>query len=107
VYEGDNADIPNGVDTTAYRIVQEALTNVLKHAGPAHAWVRIGSYPGTVKLEIIDDGRGVNGRAEGGGGHGLVGMRERVGVYGGKLEAGPRVGGGFRVLAELPYGGAE
>ena len=62
--------------------------------------------PGAVRLEIADDGRGVNGRATDGG-HGLMGMRERVGVYGGSLDAGPRTGGGFRVVAELPYGDAE
>jgi signal transduction histidine kinase len=91
------------VDLTAYRIVQEALTNVLKHAGPAHANVVLGYEPSTLRLEIADDGRGVNGRATEGG-HGLVGMRERVRVYGGSLEAGPVSGGGFRVVARLPYG---
>jgi signal transduction histidine kinase len=98
--------VPPGVDLTAYRIVQEALTNVLKHAGPAHANVVIGYEPAALRLEIVDDGRGVNGRATEGG-HGLVGMRERVGVYGGSLEAGPVAGGGFHVLARLPYGDEE
>jgi signal transduction histidine kinase len=101
--EGTRHDVPPGVDLTAYRIVQEALTNVLKHAGPAHATVVVGYEPSALRLEIADDGRGVNGRATDGG-HGLVGMRERVGVYGGTLEAGPAAGGGFRVLARLPYG---
>jgi len=101
--EGATTELPPGVDVTAYRIVQEALTNVLKHAGRATATVIIG-YEGTaVRLEILDDGRGVNGRATPGG-HGLVGMRERVGVYGGSFEAGPRTGGGFRVAVRLPYG---
>jgi signal transduction histidine kinase len=68
--------------------------------------VRVGYEPGAVRLEIVDDGRGVNGRATDGG-HGLLGMRERVGVYGGTFEAGPVVGGGFRVSASLPYGEAE
>jgi signal transduction histidine kinase len=104
--EGSARDVPPGVDLTAYRIVQEALTNVLKHAGPAHADVRVGYAPGTIRLEIVDDGRGVNGRA-GAHGHGLMGMRERVGVYGGTLRAGPATGGGFRVVAELPFGDAE
>ena len=98
--------MPPGVDLTAFRIVQEALTNVLKHAGPAQANVRVGYAPGTVRLEIADDGRGVNGRASDGG-HGLMGMRERVGVYGGSLRAGAAPGGGFRVVATLPYGAAE
>jgi signal transduction histidine kinase len=101
--EGTTAKLPPGVDFTAYRIVQEALTNVLKHAGRATATVIVG-YEGTaLRLEILDDGRGVNGPATPGG-HGLVGMRERVGVYGGSFEAGPRTGGGFRVAARLPYG---
>lgn len=103
---GDGTDVPPGIDFTAYRIVQEGLTNVLKHAGPARATVNVTYQPGVVALEILDDGRGVNGRATGSG-HGLIGMRERVGVYGGSLEAGPRTGGGYRVAATLPYGAAE
>ena len=101
--EGTTTELPPGVDFTAYRIVQEALTNVLKHAGPATATVVIGYEPAALRLEILDDGRAVNGRAAPGG-HGLVGMRERVGVYGGSFEAGPRTGGGFRVAVRLPYG---
>jgi signal transduction histidine kinase len=101
--DGDLGRVPPGVDFTGYRIVQEALTNVLKHAGPARAEVKVGSGEGTLRIEVIDDGRGVNGRSDGAG-HGLVGMRERVAVYGGTLDAGPRSGGGFRVAAELPYG---
>jgi signal transduction histidine kinase len=101
--EGITTKLPLGVDLTAYRIVQEALTNVLKHAGRATATVIVG-YEGTaLRLEILDDGRGVNGRATPGG-HGLVGMRERVGMYGGSFEAGPRTGGGYRVAVRLPYG---
>ena len=100
---GTRDEIPPGVDLTAYRIVQEALTNVLKHAGPAKTKVVVGYEPSALRLEIIDDGRGVNGRASEGG-HGLLGMRERVGVYGGSLQAGPVTGGGFRVVARLPYG---
>jgi len=103
---GERADVPPGVDFTAYRIVQEGLTNVLKHAGPARATVDVTYAPGAVALEIVDDGRGVNGRS-GPGGHGLIGMRERVAVYGGSLETGPRVGGGYRVAATLPYAEAE
>jgi signal transduction histidine kinase len=104
--DGSHDDVPPGVDLTAYRIVQEALTNVLKHAGPAQATVAIDYAPGAIRLAIADNGRGVNGRA-GEGGHGLLGMRERVGVYGGTLSAGPAPGGGFRVVAELPYGAPE
>jgi len=100
--DGARDDVPPGVDLTAYRIVQEALTNVLKHAGPARATVEIDYVPGAIHLAIADNGRGVNGRSSDGG-HGLMGMRERVGVYGGTLSAGPAPGGGFRVNAELPY----
>ena len=85
--------------------MQEALTNVLKHAGPARATVLVDYEPGVVRLEVADDGRGVNGRSSNGG-HGLVGMRERVAVYGGTLTAAPQPGGGFRVAATLPYGDA-
>ena len=102
-YDGARVELPPGVDLTAYRIVQEALTNVMKHAGPARARVVVRYEPGALGLEIVDDGRGVNGRSEGRGGHGLVGMRERVAVYGGTLEVGPKPGGGFRVAARLPY----
>jgi signal transduction histidine kinase len=102
---GAGTELPPGVDLTAYRIVQEALTNVLKHAGPSRASVVIGYEPGALSLEIVDDGRGVNGRS-GPGGHGLLGMRERVAVYGGSFEAGPRAGGGFRVAVRLPFGDA-
>jgi signal transduction histidine kinase len=102
-YDGARVELPRGVDVTAYRIVQEALTNVMKHAGPAHATVVVRYERGALRLEIVDDGRGVNGRSEGRTGHGLVGMRERVAVYGGTLEAGPKTGGGFRVAARLPY----
>jgi signal transduction histidine kinase len=101
--EGAPTALPPGVDFTAYRIVQEALTNVLKHAGRAHATVVVDREENALRLEILDDGRGVNGRATTGG-HGLMGMRERVGMYGGSFEAGPRTGGGFRVAVRLPYG---
>ena len=105
--EGDTTtELPPGVEFTAYRIVQEALTNVLKHAGKARASVVLRYEPSTLRIEVTDDGRGVNGHASDGG-HGLMGMRERVGVYGGSFEAGPRVGGGFRVAASLPYGSPE
>jgi signal transduction histidine kinase len=92
-----------GVGLAVYRIVQEALTNSLKHAGPARAWVTVRYEPDALVLEIADDGRGVAG-VGGGGGHGLVGMRERVGLYGGELAAGPRADGGFAVRARLPLG---
>jgi signal transduction histidine kinase len=104
--EGMPSQLPAGVDLSAYRIVQEALTNVVKHAGPARAQVTIGYNDQDVTVEVTDDGRGVvaptsDGRARVG--HGLIGMRERVAVFGGDLEAGPRPGGGFRVAARLPF----
>jgi signal transduction histidine kinase len=91
--------LPDGVDLSAYRIVQEALTNVLKHAGTARAEVVVRYLPQQLDLEICDDGRGAT-RTNGG--HGLVGMRERVDLLGGELTAGNRPGGGFAVNARLP-----
>ena len=98
--DGGARPLPAGVALAAYRIVQEALTNALKHAGPATARVRIAYHPHEVQLEILDDGRG--GGPGGGSGHGLVGMRERAALYGGELDAGARAEGGFRVWARLP-----
>ena len=98
--EGTPAELPPALDTTAYRIVQEALTNAVKHANADRAEVLVRYGNGTVELVVSDDGRG-NGDG-GGSGHGLVGMRERVSVYGGELEAGPQAGGGFRLRATLP-----
>jgi signal transduction histidine kinase len=99
--DGEPEGVPPGVDLTAYRIVQEALTNTLKHAGPASARVTVRYRPGSIDLEILDDGAAAgNGRA--GGGHGLVGMRERVALYGGELQAGTQPGGGFAIRARLP-----
>jgi signal transduction histidine kinase len=103
--EGTPSPLPAGVDLSAYRILQEALTNVVKHAGPAQAQVTIGYRDRDVTVEVTDDGRGAaapTGDGRGGTGHGLVGMRERVAAFGGDLETGPRPGGGFRVAARLP-----
>jgi signal transduction histidine kinase len=102
--EGEPRPLPQAADLSAYRIVQEALTNTLKHAGAATADVVIRYEAGAVALEVRDDGAGhPNG---GGTGHGLVGMRERVAMFGGELEAAPRPGGGFAVRARLPIAGA-
>ncbi|MFE7410876.1 sensor histidine kinase [Streptomyces laurentii] len=96
---------PDGVALSAYRIVQEALTNVIKHAGPARCRVAVTAEGGTLTIDITDDGPGPGPRpVVSGGGMGLVGMRERVAAHDGTLSAGPRPGGGFRVLATLPYG---
>jgi signal transduction histidine kinase len=98
--EGDPVQLPPGVDLTAYRLVQEALTNTMKHAQASSAEVVVRYGDGDVELTISDDG--VGGADGDSGGHGLVGMRERVSVYGGELEAGPRADGGFRLRARLP-----
>jgi signal transduction histidine kinase len=108
VIEGEPAPLAAGADLSAYRIVQEALTNTLKHAGPVRTRVAVRYADGRVELEISDEGapgRAVNGggAADGAGsGQGLVGMRERVALYGGELHAGARPEGGFVVRASLP-----
>jgi signal transduction histidine kinase len=98
--EGTPQDLPPGIDLAAYRVVQEALTNALKYAGPAHAWVAVHWRDGELELEIANDGRGDGDGS--GGGHGLSGMRERVSLYGGEIESGERDGGGYVVRARLP-----
>jgi signal transduction histidine kinase len=125
--EGEPRPLPAGVDLSAYRIVQEALTNSLKHAGPARARVRVCYGREALEVQVTDDGRGeppmagesglvavtlgrggvleVPGRSNGDG-HGLIGMRERVALFGGTLEAGADPGGGYRVAARLPLDGA-
>ena len=106
--EGQPGRLPPGIDLAAYRIIQEALTNTLRHAGPAHAEVLVRYQQHAVELEVLDDGHGPgpNNGASGASGHGLVGMRERVALYGGTLEAGPRTtkaaGTGYAVRARLP-----
>ena len=102
---GDRPDVPPGVDLSAYRVAQEALTNVLKHAGPARATVDVRYTGAGVIVEVVDDGRGAAAPAPAGG-HGLIGMRERVAVHGGELDAGPGPAGGFRIVARFPLGAA-
>jgi signal transduction histidine kinase len=98
----DAADLPPGVELAAYRIVQEALTNARKHAGATRATVRLAVERGVLCVAVADDGTGpADGAAAGG--HGLIGMRERVAVYGGSLHVGPDPGGGCRVTATLPF----
>jgi signal transduction histidine kinase len=101
--DGDYGTLPPAVELSAYRIVQEALTNVLKHAKRAHAEVRVRRDGDVLTVEVLDDGAGTS--AAGTGGHGLVGMRERVALFGGELHAGPRSEGGFAVHATLPVVG--
>lgn len=103
---GTPRDLPEGEQLVIYRVVQEALTNALKHGGPAaSARVEVEYHPYEVVLRVTDDGRGA-AAPQGIGGHGLIGMRERVAMYGGAVEAGPRHGGGFQVTARLPVGRA-
>jgi signal transduction histidine kinase len=120
--EGQRPELAASVELTVYRIVQEALTNVLRHAGPGATVDLVLRYrPGAVRIEVGDDGGGAatggdhrpersgrpgsgrEGPARRGSGHGLVGMRERIAVHGGTLEAGPTLGGGWRVSAEVPW----
>jgi signal transduction histidine kinase len=97
--EGEPRALATGVDISAYRIVQEALTNTIKHASASKVDVHL-RYGDQLQLEVVDDGIGPLGRGDDG--HGLVGMRERVTLYGGTLSVGAAAGGGFRILATLP-----
>ncbi len=100
VVVGDRRDLPGEIDSTAYRIVQEAFTNVLRHAGPASITLTTEYHPEKIVVRVVDDGR--SGGSAAGHGMGLIGMRERVVALGGSLTAGPRPEGGFHVHAELP-----
>jgi signal transduction histidine kinase len=102
--EGEPRDLPKGLELTTYRILQEALTNSVKHAGPCRADVTIRYGRSGIELEVVDDGDRSRKakRRENGSGHGLVGMRERAALYGGSLDAGPRTEGGYAVLARIP-----
>ena len=102
VIEGSPRPLPPSVDLSAYRIVQEALTNAIRHAGGASARVLVRYDADALELEIADDGPGPSDDPPVTGGHGLIGMRERVQLFGGEFEAGPRLGGGFLVRARLP-----
>jgi signal transduction histidine kinase len=102
--EGDPRPLPLGVDLSAYRIVQEALTNVIKHAGPARVRVALRHLEHALEIDVLDNGRGNVGAARPAG-HGLVGMRERVALFGGELVTGPAPMGGFAVHASLPTDG--
>ncbi|MGC0416418.1 sensor histidine kinase [Embleya sp. AB8] len=103
--DGTPRELPSGMDRAAYRIIQEALTNVVKHAATGRGEVAIHYGERDIRIEITDDGIGpVADPPETAGGHGLVGMRERVALYDGEFQAGPRRQGGFRVLARLPLG---
>ncbi|MET0418505.1 MAG: sensor histidine kinase, partial [Actinoplanes sp.] len=99
---GEPAELPAALDMSAYRVTQEALTNVLRHAGASRATVEVAYRPNEVELTVTDDGRGAGAPAGPTGGHGLVGMRERVGLFGGRLRTGPRDEGGYQVTASFP-----
>ena len=112
--EGEAGKVHAGVQLSAYRIVQEALTNVIKHAGkPSHVDVTVRYLSDSLAVEVVDDGRGLATQARNGdssadgSGHGLIGMRERVEVWGGELTAGAAPGGGYRIRAQIPYCDAE
>jgi signal transduction histidine kinase len=97
----EGARVPDGVGLAVYRIVQEALTNVVKHAAPASCRTTVAVEPGQVRVEVTDDG--TRAATSTGGGQGIIGMRERVAIYGGDFAAGPRRQGGFTVTARLPF----
>jgi signal transduction histidine kinase len=105
--DGDQRPLPPAIDEVAYRILQESLTNVLRHAGPAaRATVRLCYEPAALGITVTDDGTGTDGDGDGlGRGHGLTGMAERAAAVGGKVTAGPRGEGGFEVSARLPLAG--
>jgi signal transduction histidine kinase len=100
--DGDPAAVPRAIDLSAYRIVQEGLTNALKHARATHADVTLRYAPHELRIEVRDDGVGAS--KSNGAGYGLVGIRERVKIYGGQMTAGPAPGGGFVLSARLPVG---
>ena len=104
---GQPRDLPAGVDLAAYRIIQESLTNVIRHARAATARIAIAYRLTDLVIQIDDDGRGAGERGPSeAGGNGLIGMRERASALGGEFDAGPQAAGGFRVLARLPIDGA-
>jgi signal transduction histidine kinase len=102
---GEPVRLPAAVDLAAYRIVQESLTNAIRHAGPATAAVSLGYHPGELRIDVTDTGLGPAAAVGHGGGHGLAGMRERAAAVGGTVETGPGPAGGFRVAARLPLSG--
>jgi signal transduction histidine kinase len=105
--QGEQRRLSPGLDLSAYRIVQEALTNILKHSGAAHVGISVRYDERALELEIVDDGPGHRASQRDGGAHGLMGMRERAILFGGELDAAPRRGGGFRVHARLPFRAGE
>jgi signal transduction histidine kinase len=103
--EGEPRRLPSAVDLACYRVVQESLTNVVRHAGASQAEITVTHLDDRVVVEVLDDGAAPAGNGAVGSGQGIPGMRERARALGGSLEAGPRPGGGFRVQASLPVAG--
>ena len=101
--DGEPRPLPTTLEVSAYRIIQEALTNAFKHSGGTAATVRVSYKPTSLDIDVVDDGTGgIHQPPSGAGGHGLIGMRERVGLHGGHLRAGPVPGGGFAIRASFP-----
>ena len=100
--DGEPGDLPQALDVSAYRVLQEALSNVLRHAGPVPTTVCVRRDAAALTVQVDDDGPGHAAPADGIGGHGLLGIRERVAMFGGTVEAGPRPDGGFRLAARFP-----
>jgi signal transduction histidine kinase len=105
--EGEPRPLLRSLEVSAYRVVQEALTNALKHSGGTTAKVRVSYRPSVLEVEVVDDGRGALDGRTAGGGHGLIGMRERITLHGGHLRAGPLARGGFEVHAAFPLNGQD
>jgi signal transduction histidine kinase len=103
-WHGTREPLPADIDLSAFRIIQEAVTNVVRHAGTGQCRVSIGQQDGELSIEVTDSGRGAPASkiSPSGTGYGITGMRERAELLGGDLSAGPRPGGGFRVAARLP-----
>jgi signal transduction histidine kinase len=95
-----DGELPPGLDLAAYRVVQEGLTNVMKHGGQAPTTVRLSSRLGELVITVSDSGTWAG--ADAGPGRGLIGLRERLALYGGSIDAGPRPGGGWRLRARVP-----
>ena len=106
VVDGERRSLPGTLELSAFRVIQEALTNALKHSGGTRATVRLDYQPATLEIDVVDDGEdGAAHQRQETGGLGLIGMRERVGLHGGELRAGPREHGGFGVHASFPLNG--
>jgi signal transduction histidine kinase len=100
--EGQARALPPGLDLAVFRVVQEGLANVLKHAAGAQAYVVVAYRPDSLMISVADDGTGASHAVDDGSGLGLAGMRERIALYGGELDAGPLPGSGYRLMAWLP-----